>query len=156
MRMIPIDDIKGNEILARDVYSELDMVLISKGSQVKKEYIERLKSLKIDYLYIHDEFTQGIEENGLIEVQIREESKNRIKFIMDQYSYCGDVEFEMLKNTAEEIIMDLLGQPEIMFNISGIRKKSEKSYLHALNVCTLSTYLALQMKLSKKRLRKLH
>ena len=43
MRRIKTEQIRGREILAKDIYSAGGVVLISEGTILKKEYIEKLK-----------------------------------------------------------------------------------------------------------------
>ena len=48
MKRKSINSIKGNEVLARDVYGNTDTILMVSGMVLKKEYIERLKQLNVD------------------------------------------------------------------------------------------------------------
>lgn len=151
MRKILVDSIAGTEILARDVYSDMDTILMSAGITLKKEYAERLKTLNINYIYIEDELAQGINEQEIIEKKIKEQCQDVVKETLQKYAYCGDAQLERLKAVAEEIIYDLLEQPEVMFNMEGVRQNSDSVYSHSLNVCALSVFVALRMKLPKEK-----
>lgn len=155
MRRLLIDAIKGNEILAKDIMSEYDTLLMSKGITVKKEYISRLKDLNINYIYVEDEFARGINENEIIEMQIKEQCQKKVKETLDKYVHCGEGELKELKNVAQEIIFDLIEQPEIIFNVSGVRQKVESAYSHTLNVSALAVFLALRMKISRDKVKEI-
>ena len=45
--------------------------------------------------------------------------------------------------------------PEVIYNLSSIRNKSEGTYSHSLNVCALSVILAFKLKLPKKKIREI-
>lgn len=151
MRKVLIDSIKGTEILAKDVFGESGIILMTEGTLLKKDYIPRLKELDISYIYIEDELAKGINEKDIIEIQIKEQCQDTIRETMEKYLYTGNAELQKLRVVAEEIIYDLLEKPKIMFNMAGVRQRSESVYSHSVTVCALSVLIGLKMKLSKKR-----
>ncbi|BCN33013.1 HD-GYP domain-containing protein [Anaeromicropila herbilytica] len=155
MRKVSINTLKGNEKLARNVWSDTGIVLMSEGTYLKKEYIPRLKELNIGYIYIDDDLGKGIKVDEIIEEQIKEQCQNVVKDTIQKYFYNGNNKLEKLKIVAEDIILDMLEQSEVMYNISGVREKSESLYSHSVNVCTLSVLIALRLKLSKKRVQEI-
>ena len=65
MRSIHIDNIKGDEVLAKSVYDEDGRVLLRSGTMIRSTYIKKLVEMGIEYLYIQDADTEGIElEDG--------------------------------------------------------------------------------------------
>lgn len=152
MRKVSIDFIKGEEILAKDIYTDMDTILMSAGTVIKKQYIERLKELEITDLYIEDELAKGICLDEITEMKIKNQCQTVVKETLEKFSYCGNAKLEKLKGVAKDIINDLLKQPEVMFNVEGIRRKSESIYAHCLNVCALSVFISLRMKLPKQKI----
>lgn len=155
MRMLRIDNIKGNEVLARDILSGSGIVLMSAGTHIKKEYRLKLKELGVDAIYIEDEYSQGIVEETSSENSIKIQCEHTIKNIIERFSYIGTKELKEVSSVAEEIIMDVLEEPGVMYNISGIRDNSMNTYSHSINVCTLSVFIALNMKLPKSKAREI-
>jgi uncharacterized domain HDIG len=153
MRRILVNTIKGNEILARDIINNRGIVIITAGNQLKKQYIKRLLELDIMYVYIEDELSKGVESENNIEIKIMEQCQKITKEIIEKYSYQGYGDLEELQYVAEDIINDVIKQPEVLYNVIGIRNKSESTYSHSINVCALSVLLALRLKLSKVRVR---
>ncbi|ROR22145.1 HD-GYP domain-containing protein (c-di-GMP phosphodiesterase class II) [Mobilisporobacter senegalensis] len=155
MRKISLKALKGNEKLAMDLISESGIILMSKGSTIKKEYISRLKELSIDYLYIEDELSKGVKVDEILEIQIKDQCQKTVKDILERFTYSAASELQTLTCVAEEIILDILEEPEVMYNISGVRKKSESTYAHCVNVCTLSVLVAIKMKLPANKVREI-
>lgn len=152
MRKIPVSEITGDETLAKDIYTNLDTVLMCAGTPLRKEYAKRLQKLDVQYIYVNDEISEGIEETESIELQIKYQCEEAVKDTLEKYAYFGNTELESLKEVAKEIIHELLEKPEVMYSIEGIRKKSELVYSHSLNVCALSVFIGLRMNLSHKQL----
>lgn len=155
MRRVLIQSIRGNELLAKDIISENGIVIMSKGTVVKKEYIPKFISLGIYDLYIEDEYSEGIYIEENIEDTIKEHHQEIMKNIIDKYSFQGYGELEDIKGIADNIIKDILSQPEVLFSISGMRRRSESLYSHSISVCALSVVLALRMKLSKVKVKEI-
>ncbi len=153
MRIVSLNSIKGTEILAKDVYSGNDALLMPSGSIVKKEYIRRLRDLNVEYLYIEDEIAQGINLTNNLEFQIQEQCQEAVRNILQKYSYHNENELEQIINIADEIIRNIMEDPGVIFNLSTIRQKSRSTYSHSLNVCALAVLLSFKLKLPKVKIR---
>jgi HD-GYP domain-containing protein (c-di-GMP phosphodiesterase class II) len=153
MRIISLDSVKGNEILAKDIINNTDSVLMTAGTVVKKEYVSRLKDLNIEYIYVEDELAQGVNLTNSLEIQIKDQCQEAVRDILLKYSYHNNTELEDIKQVADEIIQDVMNEPLVIYNLSSIRDKSESTYSHSLNVCALSVILAFRLKLAKSKIR---
>lgn len=155
MRIISLDSIKGNERLAKDIINENETVLMTTGTLVRKEYVSRLKDLDIEYIYVEDEIGQGINLRDSLEIQIKEQCQKAVQNILQKYSYDNNSELEEITLIADEIIYDIMQEPEVIYNLSSIRSKNESTYSHSINVCALSVILGFRLKLPKKRIREI-
>lgn len=153
MRIISLDSIQGNELLAKDILNNNDIVLMAAGSVVKKEYANRLKELGIQYIYVEDELAKGINLSGSIEIKIKEQCQERVRDIILKYTYQNTMELQDIRLVADQIIQDILSEPQVVYNLTSIRNVNEGIYAHSLNVCALSVLLSARMKLSKKRIK---
>lgn len=153
MRIISLDNIKGNELLAKDIMSYNDSVLMTKGTVIKTEYVSRLKELGIRYIYVEDDIARGVNLTGSLELQIKEQCQETVRDIILKYCYQNDSQLEEIKKIADEIIYDIMSSPEVIYNLSSIRDKSESTYSHSLNVCALSVILAFKLKICKTKIR---
>ena len=155
MRIISVDSVKGNELLAKDIVNDNDCILMMSGTIVKKEYAKRLKELDVEYIYVEDEFAQGVDLTESLELQIKEQCQKAVRDILQKYSYHYASELENIKFIADDIIYDIMSEPEVIYNLSSIRNKSESTYSHSLNVCALSVILALKLKIPKLKIREI-
>lgn len=153
VRIISLDLIKGNELLAKDIINYNDMVLMTIGTTVKKEYVNRLKDLGINYIYIEDEIGKGVNLTSSLEMQIKEQCQEAVKEIILKYSYQNDSELEEIKKIADNIIQEIMSEPKVIYNLSCIRDKSESTYSHSINVCALSVILSSRLNLPKAKIK---
>lgn len=150
MRKIALKNVKGDEILAQDIMTEYDTLLMSAGVVLKKEYIHRLVDLGITYIYVEDDYSKGIEKKDITEIRIKELCQKEVQKTLDKFTCSGSSELEAIREVAQEIIYDLLEDEKIMYNVSGVRQKAERVYAHSVNVAALSVFIALRMKISRE------
>ncbi|QUI21109.1 HD-GYP domain-containing protein [Vallitalea pronyensis] len=153
MRRVLIDNLKGNEIVARPVYSVNGSFLLSKGIHIKRSYMTRLRELGVDYIYIEDELSKGVELNDFIEDKTRENCKKEVKKVLEVYSTQGHLELTNVVNAAHDIVDDVLSQRNIIVNLVDIRRKDEYTYAHSVNVCALAVLMAIKLGYNKNKVK---
>lgn len=154
MKRVDIKELKGNEILAKDVCTQNGIIILPAGSTIQLDYVSRLLDLGVTTVYIKDIEQEKIKEfliNKTMEQKIQEQCQKTVQVMLEKYSYCGDVELKEITRVAENIMEDILTEPEVIYNVSMVRNKSESTYSHSINVSALSTFIALKMKLPERR-----
>jgi len=139
--------------LAKDLINKTESVLITAGTVIKKEYVERLKELDIEYIYVEDEIGKGIDLSDSLELQIKEQCQETVKEVLQKYAYQNSSDLEKIKVVAEEIIQEILLEPEVIYNLACIREKNESTYSHSLNVCALSVIIAHKLRIKKEKIK---
>ena len=146
MKRCKVDDLTGREILARDVLTPEYQILLSVGTPLKQEYIEKLRELDIKEVYI-----EGDESNTKTVVILREEVeaslKSKVKSILEKHTHSHIDKLEELSRTADHIIMNILEEDKVVEQIYDIKGRSSDIYEHSINICSLATIVALKMDL---------
>lgn len=150
MRRIRTEQIKGREILAKDIYSAGGVVLISAGTILKAEYKEKLLELKITDVFVEDEISKGISFNDITEEKISHRCMARLKDTLERFSYASEEELMELTKVATEVMESVLFQKEVIYTISNVRTYSESLYEHSLSVAALSILVAVRAGFSRK------
>lgn len=154
MRRVLVKFIKDGDILAKDLFTSSGVVLMSEGTRLKREYITRLLELEIDQVYIRETKEKKGELSGtVIEEEIKAQCGEMVRSTIQKYTYAASDELKEIVKVADEMIADILNEPEIMYNVSCVREKSNALYLHSINVAAISTLIALRAKLPKKKVR---
>lgn len=156
MRRITVEFIKDGDILAKDLFTSSGVVLMSEGAYLKREYIGRLLDLGINQVYVHeDKMVDDVPAGTVIEEEVKAQCAELVRNTIQKYTYAPSDELKEMVRVADEMITEILSQPEIMYNVSCIREKSNALYLHSINVAAISTLIALRAKLSKKKVREI-
>ena len=142
-----VDELTGKESLARSVITDDYNILLSSGTILKQEYIDKLKELNISEVYIWEEGTESV---AILKEDLEEIFKSEVKNVLEKHTYYHNEELIELSRTADNIITNILEEEEVVNKIFDIRERSSDVYEHSISVCSLATVLALRLGLSHK------
>ena len=149
MKLCAVNDLKEHDILAKDVMADNYNVFLYKNTILNKKYIEKLNSLNIPYVYIQDNVPE--EEVAVLKKEIEEKSKSKVKEIILKHTYNNGSELQEISRTADNIIVNILEEEEVIENIYDIKERSADIYTHSISICVLATLVALKLGLDKER-----
>lgn len=123
-----------------DVYNEGQDVSDSECADVKNE-----KKTEYNNKYIENHIYK-VEETAI-------NSRTIIKDVLEKHIYRHNSDLKVIGEQAEKIIESVIEEPEVITNITEMRNISTDMYTHCINVCALSTIMALRLKISEKQVR---
>ena len=123
-----------------DVYNEGQDVSDSECADVKNE-----KKTEYNNKYIENHIYK-VEETDI-------NSRTIIKDVLEKHIYRHNSDLKIIGEQAEKIIESVIEEPEVITNITEMRNISTDMYTHCINVCALSTIMALRLKMSEKQVR---
>lgn len=121
-----------------DVYNEGQDVSDSECADVKNE-----KKTEYNNKYIENHIYK-VEETAI-------NSRTIIKDVLEKHIYRHNSDLKIIGEQAEKIIESVIEEPEVITNITEMRNISTDMYTHCINVCALSTIMALRLKMSEKQ-----
>jgi len=139
MRSIHVNSLKGEEILAKSIYDENGRVLLRSGTVIRSNYIKKIQDIGLEYLYIQDEISDGIQVEDVISEETRQEGKKEIKKVFKDYFVSEKLELTKVYELVSNIIDEILNNKQRIINMTDIRNKNEMIYEHCINVCVLAT-----------------
>ncbi|HAN09965.1 MAG TPA: HD-GYP domain-containing protein [Clostridiales bacterium] len=155
MRAMNIDRLKGEEKLGKNVYDDHGCILLTAGTKVKDNYVEKLKQKGYIQVYVEDEVSGGIEADDMLREKTRRQSREEIKQQFKNYLDKKDIDIERIMKCVDQIMDEILSSREIVFNINDIRTKDEYTYAHSVNVCVLAVTVGAHMNINMNRLKEL-
>lgn len=146
-KVCKIDELKGNECLAQSIISGGFNVLLSEGTLLHRDYIEKLRELRIKEVYIWEE---DAEAAAILKEELRESIKLKVKDVLEKHTYRYNEELEELSQTADHIITNIVQEEQVLERIYDIKERCPDLYEHSVSTCGLATIVALRMELSHK------
>ena len=93
MKLVSINQLKGGEISEYDVKVD-DAKILSSGSIIKSDYIELLKELNLDYIYIKDIYELYEEESCALDYKKEKEITEEVEENLEKYLHNNNVSTE--------------------------------------------------------------
>ena len=149
MKICSVNELKEHDILARDVMADKYNVFLYRNTILNIKYIEKLKGLNVPYVYIQDNIPE--EEVAVLKKEIEEKSRSKVKEVILRHTYSSGGELKELSDTADNIIVNILDEEEVIENIYDIKERSADIYTHSISICVLATLVALKLGLDKER-----
>ena len=148
MRRKRLDELEGNEILAKPIMAEDFCIILPEGAVLKPGYIKKLRELEIQKVYIKDD----AEEEGIriLKNEMKEEVQEKIKDILEHHTYHHNEELMQLCETADNIIVSIVQEDEVAEQVFDVKERSADIFEHSLSICTLAVLTALKMNLDKE------
>lgn len=149
MKLCKVDYLTGTEILGKDVVTSEYNILLPAGTVLKREYIEKFKELNIREVYIREKepYTREV---VILKREAGEQFKSKVRNILERHTYSHNENLVELCQTADYIITNILEEEKVVEKIFDIKERSPDIYEHSINLCSLSTIVALKMGLSHK------
>ena len=121
MKVCKIGELHGGEILAKAVMTPEYKVLLSDGTVLKKEYIEKLEELGILEVCIRKNGNKEEKKDSnrddkinakinLLEKSLEKEVSRKVQNILEKHIYSKNEELSKLCSTADDIINILLNE----------------------------------------------
>ncbi|WP_026883559.1 HD-GYP domain-containing protein [Clostridium akagii] len=159
MRLVPIQCIKENDKLARNIYDNNGKLLLKSGIILRASVIKKIKFLNIYSVYVIDQYSDNIIEE-IIAPEIRQKA---IKAIKDKYgnlnnddkietkpNYKGsEEEYQSILYMAKQLIDEILSRKDVMLNVVDIKSLSNYLFEHSVNVAIISLIMGIRLNLHK-------
>lgn len=155
MRFVPSNCIREGMILGEDLYNNIGNLMLSQGQALTSEYIQSIRRLNFNGLYVDDDISKDIEIINLISDKVKAES---VKAIRNTFIY-GEKENKLRKEdidlTKEQImaiVNEILNHKDLMVNMVDLKIFDDYTYYHSVNVAVLSIVIGVALGISKNEL----
>lgn len=153
MKLVEIDELQGGEILAKQILTNDYQVLLGKGTVVKVEYIEKLRELDIQSVYIEEIVEQAIlDENEILQEEVKEDCLSKVRNVLERHMYNKGEDFKRIEEATNKIMLNILNDECVVEKVYEIKTRSLDIYEHSMSVCVLSILTSLKLNISKEKI----
>ena len=150
MKLLKLEQITGEEELARAIMTDDYKELLSEGARIKKEYIPKLKELGITEVYVKDKVSDP-KTLVILKEEVNKVCKQKVQSIISKHTYRHSEDMVEIGKTADDIITNIMEEDSVVEQIFDIKERSADIYEHSISTCTLATLVALKMHLPKEK-----
>ena len=144
MRFVPVTSLLEGMVCAKNLYDINNQLLLSKGCVVLDSYVERIKELGYQGIYIEDDLSEDVHVKDVISDNLR---ISAIKAVKDIYIYSEnpklnkdklDQKVTDTKVLISHIVDEILANKDTMVNLIDLKFYDDYTFFHSVNVAVLS------------------
>jgi len=155
LRIIDIETVEPGQQLGKTIFSANGTVLLSAGVQLTVYMISTLKRLGVTMVYIDDPLYRDIPEEEVLSEETKRLVIMQMSESFDALRSGKNFNTKAISKSVDQLMEDVLENQNVLVQLSDIRTEDNKMYIHAMNVCMMSTLVGLNMGLNMIQLKEL-
>ncbi|WP_392486692.1 HD-GYP domain-containing protein [Haloimpatiens sp. FM7315] len=155
MRLEFIDNVKENEVLGKSILTYDGKILLRSGNLLTFSYIEKLKDLGVDYIYIEDDRLYDIDLEDEKLTKLKQNTIKSISNIVKNISSNRRLEVREDIREVENLVEYILENKDVNTSLYDIKTYDNYTYVHCLDTGIMATFLAMSLKISKEKVKEL-
>lgn len=163
MRKVQVNTAKAGDKIAKPIYLENGSVLLGIGVELTERFIDRLKGLGIDVIYIEDARTEGIMPDDVLRDETRKKAMETVHKTMtgllDNKMVKGRIVVPEIGSTFrgvfKSILDDLTSRKDVLVNLANIQVADGYLFQHSVNVAVLAGIIGIAKGYNRSQLEEL-
>ncbi len=154
MRLISTSRLEPNMVLAKSIYDNGCLILCS-GQTNLGRYVESLHNMGIEYLYVEDEKSEGIEIPDVISEETRIKCKTVLRDVMVRMSNESVMDVDIMQDMVDVVLEEVLQNRSVQVGLNDIGTTDDYTLTHSVSTTVYALLLASRLNYSKNMLKKL-
>ena len=155
MRVVPISCLKSGMRLAKHIYGSSGELYLKAHTALTLGYIQRLKSLGFNGIYIEDDISDGIANFEVVDDKLRIKTVEKVKSLYGTVAADARGQKEQissLDSLINDILDEMLEKNALAYNILDLKQFDDYTFYHCVNTTFLAIATAIQLKLSRAKI----
>jgi HD-GYP domain-containing protein (c-di-GMP phosphodiesterase class II) len=155
MKLVDIETVEPGQTLGKTIFSANGTVLLSIGVQLTVYMISTLKRLGVTTIYIDDPQFRDITPDEVLSDETKQTVINQMSETFEAARSGKEFSTKAISQTVDHLLEDVMRNASVMVQLSDIRTADNAKFVHAMNVCILSTLIGVNMGLNMIQLKEL-
>ncbi|HZG55182.1 HD-GYP domain-containing protein [Paenibacillus sp.] len=155
MRYVPIDALEPGQYLGRTIFSSNGAVLLSEGVQLTVYMISTLNRIGVTFVYVKDEHYDDIEIPEVISEETKRAVMRQMNEVFNTVRSGKEFNTKQVSVTIDSLLDDIMKNRDVLIHLSDIRSKENADYVHAMNVCMMSSVVGMNMGFTPTQMKEL-
>lgn len=156
MRLCDLTYVQENSILAEPILDTMGRVLLGAGVSLTVGYIERLKRLGYQTIYVQDDRLEDVKILSAISDQTRAKAYKAMGRLIDGGTEgVNNARIADVRSTVQRMVSDILSCPNVMTNLQQIIGYDDYTFHHSINTTVISLILGVGLRYSEQQLTEL-
>lgn len=155
MRYMNIDQVESGQYLGKTIFASNGTILLSEGVQLTVYMINTLNRIGATMVYIKDPQFEDVEIPEVLSEETKRTVMKQMLSTFDTIKSGKPFDTRSVSLSVDHLLDEVTRNKEVLIQLSDIRTKDNEAYVHALNVCMISTMIGINMNLNPSQLKEL-
>jgi HD-GYP domain-containing protein (c-di-GMP phosphodiesterase class II) len=155
MKYVNIDMIESGQFLGRTIFASSGAILLSEGVQLTVYMINTLRRIGVTMIYIKEPYLEDVEIIDVVSEENKRLVMQRMGETFDSLRSGKEFSSKNINVSIDRMLDDIIKNKEVLVQLSDIRSKDNEMYVHAMNVCTISSLIGINMGLTQGQVKEL-
>lgn len=155
MKLVDIETVEPGQILGKTIFSANGTIMLSTGVHLTVFMISTLKRIGVTTIYIDNPLYRDISIEELLSEETKRVVIHQMSETFETLRSGKTFNTKAISQTVDQLLDDVMRNQNILVHLSDIRTADNAMFLHAMNVCMISTLLGLNMGLNMIQLKEL-
>jgi HD-GYP domain-containing protein (c-di-GMP phosphodiesterase class II) len=155
MRYVNIEMVESGQYLGRTIFASNGAILLSDGVHLTVYMINTLRRIGVTMIYIKEAYLEDVEIIDVVSEENRQLVLKRMGETFDSLRSGKEFSTKNINVSVDRMLDDVIKNKEVLVQLSDIRTKDNEMYVHAMNVCTISSLIGINMGLTQQQLKEL-
>lgn len=160
MRLVPVDKLKGNEIIAENIVRENGVTLLNKGTRYRESFKDKLLQYNIESLYIEDKVSEGIEPTPTVTREVKNELLGDFSKEISKLKSTNMINAECMVDVSNIIkigdqIIEILSGKDAIYDLMNVRTNAYNIYESSIEVSIIAYMVCLKLGVPAKLIREI-
>jgi HD-GYP domain-containing protein (c-di-GMP phosphodiesterase class II) len=155
MKLVDIETVEPGQILGKTIFSANGTVLLNAGVQLTVFMISTLKRIGVTTIYIDNPLYRDISIDEMLSDETKRAIIHQMSEMYETLRSGKTFSSKAISHTVDSLLDDVLRNQNILIHLSDIRTSDNAMFLHAMNVCMISSLLGLNIGLNMIQLKEL-
>ncbi|MFC5530362.1 HD-GYP domain-containing protein [Cohnella yongneupensis] len=155
MKFVDIETVEAGQMLGRTIFSSNGTVLLSAGVQLTVYMISTLKRLGVTVVYLDDPKFRDITQDEVISEETKRMVVGQMSETFEALRSGKPFNTKAISQSVDQLLDDVMRNQNMLVQLGDIRTADNAMFLHAINVCMMSSLLGLNMGLNMLQLKEL-
>lgn len=154
MKMVFVKNLKGNEILSKDIYSGDGKILLKSGTRLNLQLIWKIKHYGIFFVYIEDGSLSDVTDDK----KLSNLKQKTLTSLPELFKYVSDGNEKSIKSSiflTKNLVNYIIDKKSININLFEIKNYDKYTYIHSIDTCIMSVFLGTLLSYKKDKLQDL-
>jgi HD-GYP domain-containing protein (c-di-GMP phosphodiesterase class II) len=155
MKYVNIEAVEPGQYLGRTIFSSNGNVLLAEGVQLTVYMITTLKRIGATAVYIKDPNFSDVEIPEILSDETKRQVMRQMTETFEAIRSGKEFKTKNISISIESLMEDIMRNKEVLVQLSDIRTEDNAHYVHAMNVCMISTLIGISMGFQPNQLKEL-